>query len=462
MCLCGADVEPVNHRVTEYTEDAQRIGCPHAYIVSAREDERELTCLSLQSACSSQMQQRFTQERLRCPDRFSQTEQATWTKPMLRQLALFPLIVLFVSVHSLSAQTLSVAADSPRWELQQQAKAVEYQGRKALVLDGGAAILKDFQMHDAVIDLDVATSAARGFFGLQFRLDKDGANGEWVYLRQHKSNQPDAMQYTPVLNTGANWQIYNGPGFTGAVEIPKDVWFHIRLEVTGAQAKLYVKDMTKPALVISDLKSGVQKGQLALHVLTGATYFSNFEIRTTPDVAWEPRLPTMPPNTLTKWQISPSYDALARNLELPLTRSESDAIRWQEVEAEPPGFVVLYRYREAPHLRVSFANDFSKRLEPQPGMKMVYARTRIDSDREQVKKLLLGYSDDVSVFLNGKLLFRGRSAQNFRDPGFLGIVNPENDLVYLPLKQGNNELVLAVSEIGGGWGFICRVAGLEN
>ena len=95
-------------------------------------------------------------------------------------------------------------------------------------------------------------------------------------------------------------------------------------------------------------------------------------------------------------------------------------------------------------------------------MKLVYARTSIDSDREQVKKLYLGYSDDVSVFLNGKTLFRGRSAQNFRDPGFLGIVNPENDTVYLPLKKGSNELVLALSELGGGWGFICRVADLEN
>jgi len=137
-------------------------------------------------------------------------------------------------------------------------------------------------------------------------------------------------------------------------------------------------------------------------------------------------------------------------------------IHWQEVEAEPPGLVVIYRYREAPHLRVSFASDFSKRLEPQPGIKLVYARTSIDSDREQVKKLYLGYSDDVSVFLNGRILFRGRSAQNFRDPGFLGIVNPENDTVYLPLKKGSNELVLALSELGDGWGFICRVVDLEN
>jgi hypothetical protein len=137
-------------------------------------------------------------------------------------------------------------------------------------------------------------------------------------------------------------------------------------------------------------------------------------------------------------------------------------MHWQEVEAEPPGFVVICRYRQAPHLNVTFASDFAKRLEPQPGMKVVYARTSIDADRDQVKKLYIGYSDDVSVFLNGKILFRGRSAQNFRDPGFLGIVNPENDAVYLSLKKGSNELMLAVSELGGGWGFNCRLANVEN
>jgi hypothetical protein len=368
-------------------------------------------------------------------------------------------LLLESAAYPQTPQTLSVPADSPRWDLQGQATAAEYQGRKCLLLDGGAAIVKDFEMRDGVIDVDVATPAKRGFFGFQVRIVNDGAIAEEVYLRQHKSGLPDAVQYTPILNTGRNWQIYNGPGFTGAVDIPKDVWFHLRLEVAGAQARLYVKDMDKekPALVVNDLKSGVQKGQVALYVLTGATYFSNFEVRTTPDAPWERRLPPMPPDTLTKWSLSPSYDALARNLERPLSPSESDAIHWQEVEAEPPGFVVLYRYREAPHPMVTFQGDFSKRLEPQPGMKVVYARTSIESDRDQVKKLYLGYSDDVSVFLNGRILYRGRSAQGFRDPGFLGIVNPENDAVYLPLKKGGNELMLAVSELGGGWGFICRL-----
>jgi hypothetical protein len=365
--------------------------------------------------------------------------------------------MLVAAAHSQTPQTLSVAPDSPRWDLEQNAKLAEYQGRQCLLLDGGAAVLKDFEMRDGVIDVDVATPAPRGFFGFDFRIDKEAANYEEVYLRQHKSGLPDAMQYTPVLNTGRNWQIYNGPGFTGAIDIPKGAWFHLRVEVTGAQAKLYVKDMAKPALVMTDLKSGVQKGQVALFDLMGETYFSNFEIHPTPDAPWEHHLPPMAPRILTKWSVSPSYDALQRNLERPLSRSESADITWQDVEAEPPGFVVLYRHRKAPHPTVSFQRDFSKRLEPQPGIQVLYARTNIDSDRDRVKKLEIGYSDDVSVFLNGHILYRGRSAQGFRDPGFLGIVNLENDAVYLPLKKGSNELMLAVSELGGGWGFICRL-----
>jgi len=350
-----------------------------------------------------------------------------------------------------------VAPDSPRWLFEGAASVTDYLGRRSIRLDGGGATLKDLALRDGVIDVDVATPASRGFFGIQFRISADGNNGEWVYLRQHKSGLPDALQYTPVLATGLNWQIYNGPGFTGPMEIPRSAWFHLRLELTGAQARLYADDMKTPVLVMPDLKSGIEKGQIALAVLQGETYFSNFTVRETPPVPWERRPPPMPAGTLTRWRLSPSFDALTRDLERPLPASEATAMRWQEVEAEPPGFVVINRYRDSPHPRVSFANDFSKRLEPQPGTAVVYATTTIEAERDQVKKLLLGYSDEVTVFLNGRILYRGRSAQNFRDPGFLGIVNPENDALYLPLRKGRNELVLAVSELGGGWGFICRV-----
>jgi hypothetical protein len=378
----------------------------------------------------------------------------------LRRLLLAVLVYWAFAAGTLAGEPapLVVPADSPRWELEGKASVAVVQGRTCLLLDGGAATLRDLELRDGVVDVDVVTSAVRGFFGPQFRVL--GQDGEWIYLRPHKSGLADAMQYTPVLQGGLNWQLYSGPGFTGAVEIPRGTWFHLRLEVAGAQARLYVGDMERPALEVNDLKSGVQKGQLALAVLTGATCFSGFEVRATPDAPWERRLPPMPAGTLTRWSLSPAYDALERRLERPLTSAESKAMPWQEVEAEPPGLVPINRYRESPHPRVSFANDPSKRLEPQPGTKVVYARTRIESDRARVRKLHIGYSDEVSVFLNGRILFRGRSAQYFRDPGFLGIVDVENDAVFLPLRKGANELVLAVSELGGGWGFICRLSDL--
>lgn len=376
-------------------------------------------------------------------------------------LAFFVAFLLAIAPLSIHAETLAVPPDSPRWDLQGQAKPAEFQGRQCLYLDGGAAVLKDFQMRDAIIDADVATKAGRGFLGFQFRIADGGETAEWVYLRVHKSGLPDALQYTPVLKSGADWQIYNGPGFTGAVDIPKNEWFHLRLEVTGAQAKLYVKDMEKPALVMDDLKSGAQKGEFALYVLRGETYFSNVEIRTTPDAPWERHPPPMPPGTIVKWSLSPAFDALKRNLEQPLAPAEIAAMQWDAVEAEPPGFVVINRYRESPQITATFEKDWSTRLDPQPGMKVIYARATIASDRDEIRKFQIGYSDEVSVFLNGKILFRGRSAQAFRDPGFLGIVDAEDDAIYLPLKKGSNELVLAVSEIGGGWGFICRLVDMK-
>jgi hypothetical protein len=379
---------------------------------------------------------------------------------VLRILAPTALVLCLASAaHAQAPPPRSAAPDTSQWDLQGNANPAQYLGKACLHLDGGAAILKNFTMRDAVIDVDAATPAARGFMGIQFRLSDDAQDCEWVYLRQHHSGAPDAMQYTPVLHSGANWQLYNGTGFTGAVDIPKAEWFHLRLVVTGAQAKFYVKDMTTPALVMDDLKSGVEKGGLALYVLTGETYFANVVVTPTPDAPWERHLPPMPPSAITKWAITPAYDALARDLERAPTQAERDTMKWQDVEAEPPGIVALYRYRQAPHLRVSFANDFTKRLEPQPGTLVLYARTNIDSNADRVQKLELGYSDEVSVFLNGKILYRGRSAQYFRDPAFLGIVNPENDAVYLPLKKGHNELLLAVSEIGGGWGFVARLPG---
>ncbi len=80
------------------------------------------------------------------------------------------------------------------------------------------------------------------------------------------------------------------------------------------------------------------------------------------------------------------------------------------------------------------------------------ARSRI-----ACSKMNLGYSDEVSVYLNGTPLFHGASAYRQRDPSFLGIVGLF-DAVYLPLKKGENELTLLLTETMGGWGFVVQDA----
>ncbi|HET9039243.1 MAG TPA: hypothetical protein VFN40_03680, partial [Gemmatimonadales bacterium] len=97
-----------------------------------------------------------------------------------------------LSAASAAAQSpgvLDVPPDSSRWVFEGRAGVAEFAGRRCIMLDGGAATLKDLALRDGVIDLDVATPATRGFFGVLFRTDS--LNGEFVYLRQHKSGLPD-------------------------------------------------------------------------------------------------------------------------------------------------------------------------------------------------------------------------------------------------------------------------------
>jgi len=48
------------------------------------------------------------------------------------------------------------------------------------------------------------------------------------------------------------------------------------------------------------------------------------------------------------------------------------------------------------------------------GKEVLYAKTTIESDRDQIKKLSIGYSDEVSVFVNGKILLSRPKRAEFR------------------------------------------------
>jgi len=117
----------------------------------------------------------------------------------------------------------------------------------------------------------------------------------------------------------------------------------------------------------------------------------------------------------------------------------ADRRGWLSVQAEPDGLLNIARYR-------AMAGPLS----------LVVARTVIHADRNEVRRLVFGYSDDVTIFLNGRPLFAARNGLSARYSTDLGLMTPD-DAVYLQLRPGDNELLFAVAETFGGWGLEARL-----
>ncbi|MGB9177927.1 MAG: hypothetical protein WCB68_01675 [Pyrinomonadaceae bacterium] len=368
--------------------------------------------------------------------------------------------VLSVLICCGAARSQTVPFDSGQWQIKdQKARVEDYLGRKSLYLTSGYAFLKDVTFEDGVIEVDIAAQNLRNlpsFIGIVFRFEDEGGH-EIVYFRPHKSGLEDAVQYTPSFNGAAAWQLYSGKGFTAAVAIPLEQWVHARIEISGLGGKVYFNNADKPALVIEDLKRGYSRGTVGLWGGANGGHFSNFTYKTEAASARTERPP--PPlaaGILKKWELSDAFDVAQRDPEILPSQSEMKAMKWEAVGVEPPGMLVINRYRRSAGV-VRFFSEASERIGKREGRKVVFARTTIYSDSNQVRKMSLGYSDEVTVFLNSKPVFTGKSAFRFRDPGFLGIMDVENDAVYLDLKKGRNEIVLGLADYFGGWGFICRI-----
>jgi hypothetical protein len=347
--------------------------------------------------------------------------------------------------------------DSDRWQITDtKARKEDHLGRKSLYLRSGYAFLKDVQFENGIIEVDIAAPNLASFVGIVFRFENAGDH-EIVYFRPHKSGLEDAVQYTPSFNGAAAWQLYSGQGFTAAVEIPKEQWVHARIEISGLGGKVYFNNSDKPALVIEDLKRGYSRGSVGLWGGANGGHFSNFTYKVAPAGERVERVKTpVASGILAKWELSEAFDSAQRDIEAVPSASEMKAMKWETVGVEPPGMLVINRYRRSAAIVPLFTNP-SERTGKREGRKVVFARTSVYSERDQIKKMSLGYSDEVMVFLNSRPVFTGKSAFRFRDPGFLGIMDVENDAIYLDLKKGRNEIVLGLADYFGGWGFICRL-----
>ena len=361
------------------------------------------------------------------------------------------------STQSLDQTPNEVGFDSPRWHIyDDKGRTEEYLGQKSLYIRSGFAFLNDVDFEDGTIEVDMAMTNRTSFVGILFRVSS-ADEYEIVYFRPFKSGKPDAVQYTPAFNGSMPWQLYSGDGYTSSVEIPHEQWVHVKLEIRGRTLSVYFNNSAKPVLVNDDLKHGLSHGAIGLWGIVNGGHFANFryQLARPTNTAAAPKR-AFDNGVLAKWQLSDAFDSDRKDPEKLPSSQELSVMHWQSVEPETPGMVVIDRYRKGPNRVHDFLDPQEKR-GPRLGRKFVFARTAVYSERDQIKRMSIGYSDDVAVFLNGQPVFVGKSAYQYRDPGFLGIMDVENDSVYLNLKKGRNDIVLAVAEYFGGWGFICRI-----
>jgi hypothetical protein len=76
-------------------------------------------------------------------------------------------------------------------------------------------------------------------------------------------------------------------------------------------------------------------------------------------------------------------------------------------------------------------------------------------------RLVFAYSDAIGIFLNGRPLFDGESASSRATQASSASRRSAPDAIYLDLVAGTNELVFAVAETFGGWGFSALIEGTD-
>lgn len=347
------------------------------------------------------------------------------------------LILSFGLTSAVSAQ-IKVPLNRENWDIQAQNVVLgKYQGYDSIYAEGGLAILKGVDFLDGTIEFDILMQNKFSFPGVTFRM-QDDFNYEEFYLRPFESGKEDANQYSPVFNGVSGWQFYTGDGFNKACEYPANQWLHVKLMIKGDYGEVYFGKDNAPALIISELKREPKAGKIALTL--DQAHFANFSY--TPN---SPELTrkTPPPqkaqpaeNVVDSWMISDVFKENILDEKYALEDGFLQRLNWTKSTAETnTGLINIARLRTK-----------------QKDINTVLAKLVINSDKDQVKRFSAGFSDRVKIYFNNRLIYSGNDGFRTRDFRFLGTVGYFDDF-YLPLKQGENILILAVSENFGGWGF---------
>jgi hypothetical protein len=175
----------------------------------------------------------------------------------------------------------------------------EFLGRKALRLvkhraEGvdGFLPLPGVDFQDGTIEADVAvkitTDPARtpGFIGIAFRARPDASSYDMFYIRPGAAQADDQARRNQVAQycaaPGYDWYALRRAWpwvYESHADLRLDAWTHIKIDVSGRTARLYLNHNPEPTLIVDGLKGLDVRGGVSLFTFVDQEgYFSNVRI----------------------------------------------------------------------------------------------------------------------------------------------------------------------------------------
>lgn len=297
-----------------------------------------------------------------------------------------------------------------------EADVVAWNGRRALKLVDGLALVPGLEVREASIEVSIGAEGP-AYPGVAFRV-QDQANFELAYAVPHCSGLWDAVQYDPVFHGSNTWQLYHGPAYQSEATVPTGEWFRLRVDIEGDSASFAVGD--QPSLFVGRLARGQREGLVGVWTFRPA-YFTDLRVSECgglPQVDWQP--PAAPEGLVDEWFVE----------------------GFGVVQCEPGGVLNLNR-----HLPISVGE--------------VALTRRFEAVSEAELELGVGFSDELALELDGETVFEG--SNTFADFGSYeerGYVDADKHSVRWVVSPGVHRLTarLKVTE-GFGWGLVVSVRG---
>jgi len=345
---------------------------------------------------------------------------------------------------------IAVPMTAERWQTKENAEFLRQLGfyRGLMRLNSGNAVLKGTTFTDGTIEFDVNT-IGRGSPGIAFR-QRDDDNFELLYLRPDPACPAfrACMQYAPQTHGVLLWDLF--PQYQTRAPIRENGWNHIKMVVSGRRMNVFVNDVPSPTLEVGRLEGDAVSGALRLQ---GPGTFANMVITPGAVDGLSPEPTSDPLSTdgrlVRRWLLSDS-SALPNGKDATYDDMPGRSAQWTTLSTERNGLVNISRL-------------YGRPVRP-PDRAVAWLKTTITSDRKQTKKVDIGWTRELWLFVNGKLVFADKNlfevegSRKFPDAR----CSLDNGVATLPLEPGENEIAIALANNFFGWGLMLRVADPEE